>query len=535
MTGIIKRVFYKIKREKEYFLDVYRYYKAQKLTDVQKQFARNLTFLRARAPKEKSNGIVLVALVMDYEYVIKFGAASKVIAEKNNLSVRFYEVDINWIWKTKRKTKNYETWFHSPLDKMHLAYGDKILFRNSEKYKDQDFIKARLNEILCNLNKKEPSGILELKFDGIPVGDLIYDTYLRFFHQPTLEKIDNDVILTIEIALNVFYNFKAFLQTNNIQCILNTYTSYIHHGIPARLCLEKGIDVYTLGSHYYIAQKVNKDFPYHHIDYSLFSPDKKLTESQLESAKEKLTSRFSGEIDRATSYMRQSTYTRSTIDSGLKKLFQHKHRNVIVYTHDFYDSPHVNRMLQFPDLFTWLKKTLEVLADLEGLSVFIKIHPNGMEGCKEKTIELVNSFKVNHFHVLDESVSNLHIVELKPDLIVTARGTVGVEMAWFEIPTVALFDNPYTNFNFVHTCHTKEEYFAILRGEKQTKIDFDKKKIYSFYYQAFIEKAPHQDSAFSLLQSFNGGTYNDEYLKFINSHAAEIFSKEFIEYYSNVL
>jgi valyl-tRNA synthetase len=122
-------------------------------------------------------------------------------------------------------------------------------------------------------------------------------------------------------------------------------------------------------------------------------------------------------------------------------------------------------------------------------------------------------------------VSNLNIIELKPDLIFTARGTVGIEMAYFEIPVVALYDNPYVNFNFVYTARTKEEYYSILRGEKSIKIDFDKKKIYSFYYQAYIEKTSYDtENIIGLLASFNGNTYCDEYLEMIRQNSDQIFS-----------
>ena len=169
-------------------------------------------------------------------------------------------------------------------------------------------------------------------------------------------------------------------------------------------------------------------------------------------------------------------------------------------------------------------------------NVFIKIHPNGMPGSKEKTIDLVNSFEKHYFHILDESVSNLHIIDLKPTLIATARGTVCVEMAYFEIPTVALYDNLYANFNFVNTCQTTENYFAVLRGEIKPIIDFDKQKIYSFYYQAFLEKVPtEENNIMKLLATFKGDTYNDPFLKFILENGYPEKRQELIEYYRTAL
>lgn len=511
----------------------YRLYKEHEANPLEKRFANNLSFFKAKRVQKKKSGIVLVQMVKDYESTIKLAAASKVIAEKYNLQVNFYEVDIDWIW-SKKETSNRKK-FNTPLEFIYLSFGSKILFSNSEKYNNQEFIASKLKEITDDLFKNNIESLLHLKFDGILVGDLLYDTYLRFFNKPTIEKIDKELIHIIEVALNVFYNFKALLNENNIKVLLNTYSSYIHHGIPARLCLHYNIPVYTIGSYSYIIQKLEKNYPYHQINHTLFSPDKKLRDDQLELAKQKFLPRFEGNIDEATSYMRSSAFSDKPMNHQLKKLFAEKSRNIVIYVHDFYDSPHINRMLQFPDLFQFLKQTLNVLVNLEDTNVFIKTHPNGITGCKEITIELVNSFNNSHFHIIDESVSNLHIIELKPDLIATARGTVCLEMAYFEIPTIALFDNLFVNFNFTHTCYDKESYFSILKGERKPKNDFNKEHIFSFYYQAFIEKQlMEENNIFTLLATFKGDTYNDKYLEFILSHSKEIFNTKMIGYYGNI-
>ncbi len=513
-------------------LTLYFSYRKEQLNPVQKQFADKLSFFKAETTGNQ--GILLVQMVEDYSYTLMLAAAAKALAEKNNLQVNFYHVLIDWI--TEKRTKAFhEKLVSKKLEKIQASFAGKMIFDNEEKYKDQAFIQKELAELVNKLDKNRGADILTIQFEDIWVGDLIYDTYLRFFHKPTLEKIDKNVIHIIEVALNVFYNFKLFIKSNNIKVLVNTYSSYIHHGIPARICLNNNIKVYTVGSYSYVLQELSKNYPYHQINHTLFSPDKKLSEEQLNLSKEKLTFRFTGTNDAATSYMRQSAFSKTPISEQLRNKFAEGKRNLVIYPHEFYDSPHINRMLQFPDLYQYLKQTLKALTDLKDTNVFIKIHPNGMPGTKEKTIELVNSFGAAHFHVLDESVSNHHIIELKPDLIATARGTVCVEMAYFEIPTVALYDNLYTNFDFVHTCADTKGYFAILRGEEKPLINFDKKNIYSFYYQSFLEQAvKEENNIFNILHSYKGSTFDDEYLKFILSNGDKIFCNKFLAYYKNI-
>ena len=436
-------------------------------------------------------------------------------------------------WGSKYKAL-YDRLLKSSLQQMHLRFGNGVVFSCEATYRDQAFIHQRLEDIRRSLIT--PEEILAIRFDNVEMGDLIYDTYLRYFHQPTIESVNEDVLKIIEIALNVFYNFEAFLRSNRVCALLNTYSSYIEHGITARICLTHDIPVYTIGSYSYLIQKLERDFPYHQINHTHFSPDRELREDQIAVARERLTSRLEGKIDAATHYMRQSAYTASPTDDNLRRLFAARPRNIVIYVHDFYDSPHVNRRLQFPDLYQFLKQTLAVLTDLSGTTVFIKPHPNGMEGCKEKTIELVGSFQKDHFHVLEDTVTNLNIIDLKPDLIATARGTICIEMAYVGIPTVALFDNLYANFKFTHTCADKEEYFAILRGEKQPSIDFDKQQILKFYYQAHLEQTRLKEhEIFTVLAAFKGDTYNDQYLEHLLSGPYAQQYKSLVGYYAAAL
>lgn len=493
-------------------------YQQRNFTAAKKQFANDLTYFIPNTPNENT-GIVLIQLVKDYEYLVKLLATAKAIAEDKNLKINFYDVSwtahIGW-GKFRKKTSFFKS--KPVLEKVIGKLNSEVIFYCEDLFENQNLIKSKLTEILKNLNS--PEDLLKLKFESIDVGDLIYDTYLRYFHQVDVKEINNEIEKIIEIALNIYYNFKETLSKHPIKALVNTYTTYIEHGITARICLEEGIDVYTVGSFSYRIQKITKDFPYHQINHTLFSPNKDIKSAQLKTAENIITSRFTGKIDAATSYMRESAFKIQALNEDVKKLFEINKRNIIIYPHCFYDSQHINRQLLYPNLYQYLEQLLQNLISIENTSVFIKPHPNGIEGTKEKTIDLVKSFNVSHFHILDETVSNNNIIDLKPDLICTYRGTVGLEMAYFNIPTVALNDNMYVNFNFVHTCNSIEEYYAIVKGEKETSINFDKNQIYSFYYQAYLDKLATFDDTeiMKLLHSFNGATYNDNYLTHLKSN-----------------
>jgi len=505
----------------------------QKITEIQKQFGIALSVFRSIHPSK--NGILLTQIVEDYESTIKLAAASKVIADEKKLTIHTYDVHIHKsIGWADENQNTFDRFFKTPKEIIHENFSKKTIFRNDEKYHDQKLVIKELARIRKEVNSRED--LLKVQIDGLLVGDLIYDTYLRFFHQPTIFNIDNNVFQIVEIAINIFYNFKLFLKNNNVKCIVNTFAGYIQHAIPVRIADEAGIEIFTMGSKSYLIQKYDDKFPYCSINHTKFRPDRTLPEGAIELAEGILSTRLKGGVDPATYYMKESSFAVKPFIKELTDKFNEKARNIVIYAHEFYDAPHINRKLQFPDLFQYLNEVLKNLVDLDDTNVFIKTHPGGMTGTKEVAIELIESFNASHFHVLDETVSNVQIVHLRPDIVATARGSVGVEMSYFEIPVIALYDNPYVNFNFVHTCYDKETYFDILKGKEFVQSPYSKTDIYSYYYQAFLEqKILKESNVYTFLSSFDGDTYNDEYLEYLFSNGFSKRRKELISHYEKSL
>ena len=495
---------------------------------IKKWFTNEIKYFKPQVIGEKK-GILLTQLVRDYEYTIQIAVANKILAEKSKLEIYFYDVNwLRWLGWNDKINDIYLKFFKSHVYKVFLGFGKKVVINHEKAYFDQKLIREKLEEIKKQLNTTED--IMSIRFENIEVGDLIYDTYLRYFQKPTIEEINEGVYLTIEVGLNIFYNFDKITKEQPIKALLNTYSTYIEHGIPARVCLSKNIDVYTLDWYSYGIKKITKDYPYHSIDNSLISPNIKINEDKLLIAQKMLESRFKGEIDPAVSYMRTTSFGKVVMNYELEEQFLLNKRNIVIYVHDFYDSPHIDKNLQFIDLYQFLNQTLHNLRDIKNTTVFIKTHPNSILDSKQKTIDLVESFQNPNFIILDETVSNNYIIEKRPDLIVTARGTVAVEMAYFEIPVVALYDNPYINFNFAHSCKTLEEYYLIIKGEKEVEINFDKSQLYSFYYQLYIEQNIQLDY-YNIFSSINGSKFSDECLNAIKENKDCIFSENILKVY----
>lgn len=480
------------------------------------KFLKYFSKFRTTSTK-KSDEIILVQLIEDFEFAFKIGSLAKALSEEYKSRIEI----LDCYWDIRLNKPNFQKFLNilgikTVMQKVYYEFGNQIAFSNSNKFHDQNFIFNKTDEIFCSLSST--SDILNIEVESIVIGDLIYDTYLRYYHKPTIEVLDNDLKYLIRLSLDIFYSFKYFLESNKVNALVQVYTTYITHGITARICLKMGIKVFCVASDSYILQEITKEFPYHGINHTTFSTNSSINDCELNMSKNLLELRFNGGVDNATSYMKMSSYFQSNNYESLKLLFQKRQRNIVIYAHDFFDSPHVNRLLQFDDLFKFLEETLVYLNTLNNSSIFIKIHPNGLYGADIVAKNLVKKFENPNFYILDKDVSNLDIIKLNPNIIGTARGTIGIEMAYFSIPVVALYDNIYINFDFVHNCQSKDEYFKVLSGEISANCNFNKENIYKFYYQAYLESIK-EDSCqiLSKIKCKNVDSYSIEYIKKISN------------------
>ena len=95
----------------------------------------------------------------------------------------------------------------------------------------------RTNKLFKKINSK--SDLIKLRYKDIVIGDLVYDTYLRFNRVATVDINDKKLKLIIRNAINIYESCNLFLKENKIDIYFSKQASYIHYGIMLRLCFEK--------------------------------------------------------------------------------------------------------------------------------------------------------------------------------------------------------------------------------------------------------------------------------------------------------
>ncbi|MDP1803011.1 MAG: hypothetical protein Q8L81_16740 [Bacteroidota bacterium] len=345
------------------------------------------------------------------------------------------------------------------------------------------------------------------------MGDLIYDTYLRYADKPELDLQDPYFKILVTQTCNIFYVSKQKIEEYNIVSLVSSYTTYIYHGIAVRICLQKNIPVYTVGAFFSLVHKVLKEYPSHANDHFLFNKlFQKLDNKKeiIETHKKIFEKRFEGEIDSATTYMKQSAFSADTN----KELVNIDWPNtVVVLAHCFFDSPHIYRDLLFPDFYDWMNFTLDELSKQKDLTILVKQHPNGLPANDPLFEVLKKKYAGTQVLFIDKKTSQMQIINSRPKAIVTAYGTAAAEFSYQGFPVLTIYDNPFTAYDFTHLANSISEYKTLLQNVKNLPSKQNREQIIEYYYMQYFFFLKGREIDYLMCAKYKGQTFSDTFLQ----------------------
>lgn len=337
-----------------------------------------------------------------------------------------------------------------------------------------------------SLSNKE--ALISLAIDKVPVGDLVNDSYIRFKPAPTVNLEDPYLWYVIWQAYRDVRRAKHYFGGARPKLYLTTYSTYIQHGIAVRVALQHGVTVFGFASYVRLAKELTLGDWSQVGNPDSYAADFRLLGNQdqrLAEAEAALAARVSGVIDSATAYMKISPY----VESG--DPVPNVRGAIVVYLHDFFDSPHIYRHMVFPDFWEWICFTIETL-EKANIRFFVKPHPNQIE-LNDRVLSDLKS-RYPNLLIISSNVSNKQLVEAGMACAVTVYGTVAHEMAYLGVPTIACGDNPHVSFNFCNTCRSKTEYADALC--RYAEIQFDKwamhRESLMFYYMHVLSASAEE-------------------------------------------
>lgn len=487
--------------------------KREKNSDVQLQFIQKLNNYKVEW-KSDNKKIILTQIIEDYAYCIKLAACSALLAKKESANIALYDAELGI---ERNKHHNYNRWnyffsekFTTRLDRIFLAFAGKVIYRNTNLYPDKEKVNSVFKQIKNKIRTKKD--VLEIEIEGIIIGDLVYDTYLRFANKPTVDIADAFLDSIILEAINIFYICKDKFEQYDVKGLVSSYASYTKHGIVARICLQKNIPVYTIGAYYSLVHKVLNEYPSHSNNHFLFHKlfqkiDNK--EEVLSTYKSVFEKRFTGEIDAATAYMKSSAFSGNKSEELVGLDWPN---TIVLLAHCFFDSPHIYRSLLFPDFYEWITFTLDTLAEKKNLTILVKQHPNGLEANDEIFAQLKLKYKNTNIKFIDKNTSNLQFFESKPKAIITAYGTAAAEFAYQGFPVLTIYDNPFTSFDFTYLSKTIEEYKSYLQSIETLKPKQFQNEVIEYYYMQHFHFLKTRNADYLEFTKYKGETYSDDFL-----------------------
>lgn len=337
---------------------------------------------------------------------------------------------------------------------------------------------------------KKKEDILNIKISNILIGDLLYDTYCKKYHQPTLNLNDQryeEFLLDFLQLFNFWFDF--FKKNSEISKVCGSHLVY-SYGVIFRIALNFKKDVFLINLDR--IKKVNKNFPYE-IHYSDFNKTRfkkiklKLRKKILHSGRKLLINQFNGKSDytNSISTLAKNSFSRSNEKSLIKS---NNNIKILISPHDFYDAPHVwGNHGFFSDYYDWLVFILNISRETK-YDWYIKAHPDlvGIYGQHQRltrrTIEnLLKEYP--NVKILPPNYSNFKILRDKIDLVITCHGSVAYEFPFYGIPTMTCSkSSPFINYNFNIKPKSRSDIKKFLLNIRKTKRNLKIHKENIFYY-----------------------------------------------------
>ena len=420
------------------------------------------------------NGHVLVDQMFYDLYIWHLSYMTNYLKNKYSLNSRH----VHFIAREKKFLFYFFKYFRkfSKINSIYESFGSSFGLGQTY-YKKSD-------NICSDLNFSTKRELLSYKVEGVLIGDLIYDTYLRTYEVPTVDLEDPRLKKVLLNAHDIFYSCEKYLEEQNVQKILVSHAVYIQYGILARLALSKGIEVYNpLWER--VLKKLSSDHyyptPRHHLYPRLFK-NLENQDSLRNESKQILDSRLRGEVDRGIAYMEKSSF--AIQDPAAEKVFlDNGNPKIAMMLHCFYDAPHIYKDMIFEDFYEWVDFVFATLSETNADFV-VKPHPNAKPYNKRIIDELI--LRHPQIRLLDKNTSNTQIISEGVELVLTVYGTAAHEFAYQGVNVLVAGDHPGAEYNFVKQPSDIIEFENFLRHPRDIKIEINKEEIEEFFYMHYL-------------------------------------------------
>lgn len=429
------------------------------INDLHSDFIQANKKLWSRVPTSKhSNGLLLVET--HHHPIISHANAvvARVIKEAKGLNICW--LDNGYKPEIQQRLLSYD-----PASKIigpdKLSLFDKLIIGFK-------FVYYAL-KILLTQNSKD------FYLDGVPFGDILYDSYLTWFKVATIRKVNKGVLRVLLILIANYCRFRKTLRNCGASAVLVSHQVGLSSGVLMRTALKLGLKVYLrsagnnkLAINLYTSLSQIYQYPYtpRPVDVRLLaSLSQKMMDKEFQDLAANRT-RGLGDEDVSRAYGKGKKVYSSKAEFAQEFGFSVVKPFVFVMLHAFNDHPHSHfgKML-FRDYYDWFVKTLDFAKGKSDINWVFKEHPTA--ALYPTTDISMPAYFVgcpSHIVFLDrESSFNSRSLLNCADTVITVLGTAGMEFAALgAIPSILAGVSYYSGFGFTIEPKNQDEYFKTL-------------------------------------------------------------------------
>lgn len=352
-----------------------------------------------------------------------------------------------------------------------------ILPSNAQKERAKEVVKPLLEGL------RTKRDVEDLKINGVWVGDLIYDSYLRSHFRPTIDIKSKEFQDFLESSIQMFVFWEDYFASHDVRAVIVSHCVY-NLAMPLRIAVNNDIAAYQASASHIYRLRKGRIFAYDEfLDYhkDFYSLPLAVQKSGLAEAEDRIKRRLKGEVGVDMAYSAKSAFGASTEQ---RLVLKSPRRKILIATHCFFDSPHSYGKNLFPDFFEWLD-FLGKMTERTDYDWYIKTHPDYRPG----TMDIINGFVARYprFTVVPSEASHHQLVAEGIDVALTVYGTIGFEYASLGIPVInASKKNPHISYNFNLHPADVDDYRKMLTHLDELNLEIKKEEIYEFYYMRHI-------------------------------------------------
>jgi hypothetical protein len=497
----------------------------------------NVNFLKKTSLNKDSKNLVLIEFNSFTIIHIIFSYISNFFLNKGFKINCFYShILLSYDLKSSLKQKILR--FISPL--LNLGF-----FGLYKSFGVSEFIFPKISKNILNnankkyeeifLNLKNKSDILDIKIEGVYLGDIIYDSYLTrtYKKKPTIDISSKDFNIFLKDFLKLFYFWSEYFSKNQVEAVITSHSCYTM-GIPLRIGLNKKAICLEIKENK-LKRHTNKNvfffsetLKYKNI-FSSFSEEKKIKAKQ--DAKNLLIKRFEGKTEDIP-YVTNSAFSLKK-NFKLSETFPDKTKiKVLILPHDFVDAPHAGGLFPFADMYDWMSY-LSKISKKTNYQWFLKTHPRmnqKWEYYQNLTRKFINDMvKDSNITILDANTSHNELIEFGIDIMLTIFGTAAHEYAFKKVKVInGGYTNPHVDFNFNLNIKNFKEYDHLLNNLDKVDFKIDEDEIYQFYFMHYVytDKNWFFEDYDKLLDNLDD--YHSQYTSEIYSYWVDHYDKGFL-------